>query len=75
MQYVKWAGLQTKDQYWNNTAAINLTQAHINKVILQMIPAAMGRSSCGVTWACCCWVDTPHLRSPAPWHFASDLRC
>lgn len=32
-QYIKWAGVPTKDQYWNHTAAINLTKAHIHKVM------------------------------------------
>jgi hypothetical protein len=33
VQYIKWAGLRSKDQYWNNTKALGLTKAHIRKVM------------------------------------------
>jgi hypothetical protein len=33
LQYVKWAGLRSKDQYWNSTKALDLTKAHIRKVL------------------------------------------
>ena len=32
MQYIKWAGLRSKDEFWGSARAIGLYKDHIRKV-------------------------------------------
>jgi hypothetical protein len=84
MQYIKWAGLRSKDQYWNSTKALDLTKAHIRKVT----PAMQWRHNhylCGAgrCAACSCRQSADMMLSAnvAPamtagtWHCANIVQC